>query len=74
MKINTDKLPTVGDVIASESDNEAGKILNAAISPDGNIEALAIMKIAEAGSTVTLADNTDAAITLLELPYSMDDE
>ena len=74
LKINTDKLPTVGDVIASESDNEAGKILNAAISPDGNIEALAIMKIAEAGSTVTLADNTDAAITLLELPYSMDDE
>ncbi len=74
LQINTDKLPAIGDAIASDSDKGAGKILNAAFNPDGNIEALAIMKIAETDSALTLTDNTDASITLLELPYSMDDE
>lgn len=74
LQINTNKLPAIGDAIASDSDKEVGKILNVAINPEGNIEALAIMKIAETDSTLTLANNTDATITLLELPYSMDDE
>ena len=74
LQINTDKLPAIGDAIASDSDKEVGKILNVAINPEGNIEALAIMKIAETDSTLTLANNMDATITLLELPYSMDDE
>lgn len=74
LQINTDKLATIGDVIASDSDKEAGKILNVAINPDGNIEALAVMKIAGTESALTLANNTDATITLLELPYPMDDE
>ncbi len=74
LQINIDKLPTIGDAISSDSDKEAGKILNVAINPDGNIEALAIIKIAETDSALTLADNTGTAITLLELPYSMDNE
>ena len=74
LKIDTDQLPATGDAIASDSDKEAGKILNAAFNSNGNIEALAVMKIEETGSELTLADNTGATITLLELPYSMDNE
>lgn len=74
LHINTDKLPDIGDAVASASDKTAGKILNTAVNPNGDIEALAIMKIAETNSTLSLADNTDATITLLELPYSTDNE
>ncbi len=73
LQINTNELPKIGDAIASDSDKEAGKILNAAFNPDGIVEVLAIMKIAQIDSTLTLADNTEASITLLELPYSLDD-
>jgi len=71
---DSNNLPNIGDAIASDTDKNAGKILNTAISPSGDIEALAIMKIAETNSTLTLTNNSEASITLLDLPYSMDDE
>ncbi len=74
LQVDTDKLPAIGDAIASNSDKEAGKILNMAINPDGVIEALAIMKIAEADSKLTLDANTSVAIKILKLPYSLGDD
>ena len=74
LKISTKQLPAIGDTIASTSDKAAGKILNAAINPDGSIEALAIMKIAETDSPLTLANDNNTSIALLDLPYSLDDK
>lgn len=74
LQINTDNLPNIGDAIASDSDKAAGKILNAALNPDGIVEALAIMKIAEVEKNLTLAADEKITISLLSLPYSVDDE
>ncbi len=70
--IDSDQLPAVNDSIASRNDKDAGKILNAVINPEGKVEALAVMKIAETTEALTLANN-EATITLLELPYTVDD-
>ena len=72
--IDTDALPEINEDIASESDQKAGKILNAVITPKGQIEALAILKIAEAENTLSLASNSSASIKLLELPYSLEEQ
>ncbi len=74
IQINTDVLPNVNDAISSKDDQEAGKILNAVINPDGKIEALAIIKIAEAEKELALSIDKEATINLLDLPYSVDDE
>lgn len=73
LQINTNELPAVGDSIITESGNDAGTILNAAINSDGKVEALAILKIAETQAELTLS-GSEAGITLLDLPYSVDDE
>ena len=70
--IDTGQLPAINDSITSTNDKAAGKILNAVINPDGKVEALAVMKIAETTEALTLANN-EATITLLELPYTVDD-
>ncbi len=73
--IDSNALPNVGDALSSNNDKEAGKILNATINPDGKVEALAVLKIAEADSTLQLSaenNNDKATITLLDLPYSVD--
>jgi folate-binding protein YgfZ len=80
--IDSDQLPAINDVITSENEKDAGKILNAVINPDGKAEALAVMKIAEIGiaeadslennASLKLANN-EASITLLELPYTVND-
>jgi len=72
--INTDQLPAINDSIVSENNAAAGKILNVVINPDGKAEALAILKIAEAENKLTLATNNEATITMLDLPYSVDDD
>lgn len=74
IEINTDKLPKVGDAIANDDDPDAGKILNAVINPDGKIEALAIIKIAEANKSLRMSDDSEASINLLDLPYTIEDE
>ena len=68
--IDTTDLPEIGASIASKKDSGAGKILNAVINPDGKVEALAVMKIAEADGELTLNSN---AVNVLELPYTVDD-
>jgi len=73
LEIDTDQLPAVGSEIKSDKDAEAGKILNAVVNADGKVDALAVLKIADAVNPLTLAAN-DATITVLDLPYSVDDE
>ena len=70
LQINTDKLPEIGDSITNDSDKDAGKILNTAINPEGKVEALAVLKIAEAEKSLTLSGN---GIEVLALPYSLDE-
>ncbi len=73
LEIASDHLPEVGADIKSEKDAQAGKILNAVLLEGNTVEALAILKIADAENPLTLAAN-DAKITLLDLPYGVDDE
>ena len=73
LQIDTDQLPEVGAVIKSEKDAEAGKILSAVVNSQSKVDALAVLKIAAATIPLSLAAN-DATITLLDLPYSVDDE
>ncbi|MEH6457897.1 MAG: folate-binding protein [Cocleimonas sp.] len=73
LEIDTDQLPLVGAEIKSEKDAGAGKILNAVVNANGKVDALAILKIADAVNPLSMATN-DATITLLDLPYSVDDE
>lgn len=71
IQIDTSELPEVGATIKSEAEADAGKILNAVINADGKTEALAILKIAEANSALTIENG--AALTLLDLPYTVND-
>ncbi len=73
LEIDTDQVPAVGAEIKSDKDAGAGKILNAVVNANGKVDALAILKIADAVNPLTLAAN-DATITFLDLPYSVDDE
>ncbi len=63
------KTPTVGTLIASDTDTEAGVILNATLNPDGYVEALAVIKIAEASKSLTLGQH---AVKILDLPYELE--
>ncbi len=72
--IDSNQLPSIGDVIASDSDKAAGKILNAALNPDGKVEALAVLKIAEVDKKLILAFDKTVTLSLLSLPYSIDNE
>jgi folate-binding protein YgfZ len=74
IQINTDQLPAANDAIASDSDDNAGKILNAVINPEGKIEALAVLKISEADKQLALAHNNEATVSLRDLPYPTDDK
>lgn len=61
--------PEVGTDIQDTAGQEAGKILNAALNPDGTVEALAVMKIDSIDKALQLEGQ---AVTLMELPYSLD--
>lgn len=74
LEIDTDLLPNTGDSIATDENKDAGKILNAAINPEGKVEVLAILKIAQADSALRLSENTQASIRLLDLPYTLDSD
>ena len=72
IEIDSDKLPQIGEKIYAEgfTDSEAGKILTTVINPSGKAEALAILKIAHADKKLSIKE---ANITLLDLPYPVDD-
>ena len=74
--LDTKQLPDTGTLIVAEGEaTEAGKVLNAALNPDGHVEVLAVLKIAMAESkTLYLAELGGVAVTVLELPYVIDSE
>ena len=72
--LESDKLPKIGDAIASESDKKAGGIVNLATNPDGKVEALAVLKIAEVSNKLFLADDESITVSVLDLPYLIEDE
>lgn len=65
------KIPAVGTLIASSTDPEAATILNATLNPDGYVEALVVMKIAEATNPLHMGEY---AVKVLELPYALEAE
>ena len=78
IEINSNELPDIGQKIYAEgfTDSEAGKILTAVINPSGKVEALAVLKIAQADKNLSLSADAKVetgSITVLELPYSVDD-
>lgn len=74
LQANTDQLPTIGDTITASTDNkeeEAGKVLNAVINPDGQVEMLAVLKIKLSEKSLTVNDHP---LKLCELPYALNSE
>lgn len=67
--INDFNIPAVGAVIEDAEGKEAGKVLNAALNPDGKVEVLAIMKVAAMDGALSL--NGQAA-TPLSVPYPLE--
>lgn len=64
-------VPAVGTNLASDTDAEAGTILNATLNPDGYVEALAVMKIAEVSNPLRFGEYH---VNVLELPYALETE
>lgn len=73
LAFNSSELPATGNKIVTKDHIEAGKVLNMALNPEGKVEVLAILKIAMAESeALYLADQDDINVTILELPYTLD--
>ena len=72
LSVETDQLPNIGDTITASTDDgkesDAGKVLNAVINPDGNVEMLAVLKSATIEQALSIQG---ANISVLELPYSL---
>ena len=73
-EIQTDKVPACNASIVNAAGTEIGKVLNAVINPDDLVECLAVLKIADTESAMFLESADGAALRLLELPYSTDEE
>ena len=71
---NTDQLPAIGTKImfanADGKLSESGEVLNTVINPDGKVEMLAVLKSASIDKPLSL---NNAAITVLDLPYALED-
>lgn len=75
MTFATDKLPAIGTVIVTADKGEdAGKVLNAVINPDGELELLAVLKIAEADKPLCLGSQDGIAGKVVALPYAVEEE
>ncbi|RVU86353.1 folate-binding protein [Leucothrix sargassi] len=75
VEIATDTVPAVNSDIVLEDGTEVGKVLNAVINPDDNVQALVILKIADSDKALFLAQaDSQAAVTVLPLPYATEDD
>ncbi|MCB1775025.1 MAG: folate-binding protein YgfZ [Gammaproteobacteria bacterium] len=76
--VETDEIPAPGTEIfspSSESGQGAGRIVDAAASPDGGFEVLAVLQISSAeAADVRLVDANGPALKLLDLPYVFEAE
>jgi hypothetical protein len=75
-RINTEQPPAPGAEVfspSSESGQGAGRIVDAAASPDGGYEVLAVLQISSAETNdLHLGDIDGPALQLMELPYSFE--
>jgi hypothetical protein len=69
LSVDSAHLPAVGAVISSPTEAEAGQVLNAALNPDGKVEVLAVMKIAQINEPLSLDGK---AVQVLPLPYEFE--
>lgn len=67
--VDSFQLPEVGATIISPTEPEAGQVLNAALSPNGKAEVLAVMKIAHVTEPLTL---NSKSVQVLDLPYEFE--
>jgi len=78
IEVNSHVLPEIGQKIYAEGETSyTGKILTTVINPSGNAEALAVLKIALADKPLSLDQtraNEQDNITLLDLPYSVNED
>lgn len=73
MSFATDQMAEVDTVIVTaEKGDDAGKVLNAVINPDGDLEVLAVLKIANAEQSLCLGEQAGPVGTMLALPYEVD--
>ena len=78
IEINNSELPEIGQKIYADGESAyVGKILTTVINPINKAEALAVLKIAFADKKLSLNESATTekdSITLLELPYPVDEE
>ncbi len=71
-------IPETGTSLVTETSTESqdiGTILSTQENPDGNFEALAVIQVNDAeNSQLKLGDTKGPEITVLDLPYSFDDQ
>ena len=72
--IETDKVPACNDSIVNEDGTEVGKIVNAVANPDDLVECLAVLKIAESDGLMFLSEVNGPEVSMMELPYLVDDK
>lgn len=72
--VETDQVPACNDVIVNAEGAETGKVLNAVANPDDLVECLAVLKIADADKAMFLTEASGASVTMMDLPYSVDDK
>lgn len=69
--------PRPGTALVTETSTESqdiGSILSAQPTPNGNYEALAIIQVKDADSTLKLGDAGGPDVKVLDLPYAFDDQ
>jgi len=71
--IKTEAVPVAGDdLCSSASTDSVGKIVSAVPAPDGGVDVLAVLKIAQAEQhTIHLGNDTKDALEFIELPYEV---
>ncbi|CAA6828683.1 MAG: Folate-dependent protein for Fe/S cluster synthesis/repair in oxidative stress [uncultured Thiotrichaceae bacterium] len=74
MTFATDDVPAIGSLVVTEDGGDAGKVLNAVMNPNGELELLAVLKIANAEQPLYLGSKEGAVGTMLALPYVVDEE
>ena len=76
VEITTDQVPSSNASIVVEDGTEVGKVLNAVINPDDNVQALVVLKIADSEKPLFLAqgDESRAAVKVMTLPYTTEDD
>lgn len=74
LELKTNDKIITGQGIANDSDNDAGKILNAVQSNTNTVNALAVLKIAAVNEGNLKLAESNSEVSVLDLPYAVEDE